>query len=168
MAYTIKRRRKRVKNKKFKSRTKRRYKGGVIHEREDVAHYHLHVRKPGGGTIELPALFAKSSKARPGIKEIDVTSATIGDLKTAIIDKEWSASWLMVPGTRNTKDFTLFWKGKALLDDKMKLREISNRLPLHKPNSDEPIIIKLNEDLEYPTVVETERSSYPGFEDTPE
>jgi hypothetical protein len=164
MAYTIKRkRRKRVKIKK----SKRRYKGGVIHDREDVAHYHLHVRKPGGGTIELPALFAKSSKARPNIKEINVTSATIGDLKTAIIDKEWSASWLMVPGTRNTKDFTLFWRGKALLDDKMKLREISDRLPLHKPNSDEPIIIKLNEDLEYPTVVETERSSYPGFEDTP-
>jgi len=163
MAYTIKKRRKRVKNKK----SKRRYKGGVIHDREDVAHYHLHVRKPGGGTIELPALFAKSSKARPNIKEINVTSATIGDLKTAIIDKEWSASWLMVPGTRDTKDFTLFWRGKALLDDKMKLREISDRLPLHKPNSDEPIIIKLNEDLEYPTVVETERSSYPGFEDTP-
>ena len=164
MAYTIKRkRRKRVKIKK----SKRRYKGGVIHDREDVAHYHLHVRKPGGGTIELPALFAKSSKARPNIKEINVTSATIGDLKTAIIDKEWGASWLMVPGTRNTKDFTLFWRGKALLDDKMKLREISDRLPLHKPNSDEPIIIKLNEDLEYPTVVETERSSYPGFEDTP-
>ncbi len=163
MAYTIKRRRKRVKNKK----SKRKYKKGGTHDREDVEHYHLHVRKPGGGTIELPALFAKSSKAREGIKEIDVTSATIGDLKTSIIDREWGASWLMIPGTRDTKDFTLFWRGKALLYDKMKLREISDRLPLHLPNSDEPIIIKLNEDLEYPTVVDTERSSYPGFEDTP-
>ena len=170
-------------NKKRRKTTRRvRVKKGG-HEREDVPHYHLIVQLPNGRRVELFALFAKSAKARPGINEIDVTSATIGDLKTAIIDKEkgysWDVtlnksqpSWIMDPNNPGkTKPFTLFWKGKALLDDNMKIREIivdNERLPLHiHSNEIEPIIIKLDEDLEYPSVVETERVKNEDFEDTP-
>ena len=170
-------------NKKRRKTTRRvRVKKGG-HEREDVPHYHLIVQLPNGRRVELFALFAKSAKARPGINEIDVTSATIGDLKTAIIDKEkgysWDVtlnksqpSWIMDPNNPGkTKPFTLFWKGKALLDDNMKIREIivdNQRLPLHIHSKDiAPIILVLNEDLEYPSIVETERVKNEDFKDTP-
>ena len=53
----------------------------------------------------------------------------------------------------------------------MKIREIivdNQRLPLHIHSKDiAPIILVLNEDLEYPSIVETERVKNKDFKDTP-
>jgi len=184
----LKRRRriKKLKSKKVKrdkrKTIKRVKKGG--HLGENLRHYHLKYQIPTGKTFDLFELFAESGKALTNeSEEINVTSATIGDLKTAIIDKEkgysWNStlnklqpSWIMDPNNPGeTKPITLFWYGKALLDDDIKLREIivdNKRLPLHSHSKEiEPIIIKLDEDLEYPSVVETERVKNEDFEDTP-
>ncbi len=171
-------------NKKRRKTTRRvRVKKGG-HEREDVPHYHLIVQLPNGRRVELFALFAKSAKARPGINEIDVTSATIGDLKTAIIDKEkgysWDVtlnksqpSWIMDPNNPGkTKPFTLFWKDKALLNNDTKLRDIivdGERLPLYTHSKEiEPIVIKLDGTFDRSSIVETEVIKDEEFKDTPD
>jgi hypothetical protein len=140
MAYTIKRRRKMVKNKKLRSRSRKRYKKGG-HEREDVPHYHLFVKTPKGKTYELNVLHAKTSPAPLDKSDIGVNAVTIGILKQVIYDKT----------DYEAKDITLFWKGKALLDNNLKLRKIvvdGEKLPLYMPNNKDPIIIKLNTDLD--------------------
>ena len=175
---SIKKLKSKKKNKRKTTRRVRVKKGG--HEREDVPHYHLNVKTPTGKTVELFALFAKSAKPREGITEISTQSATIGDLKIAIIDKEggyiWNSklnkpepSWIMDPNNPGkTKPFTLFWKDKAFLNDNVKLRDIFERLPLYTHSKKiEPIVIVLNEHLEYPRVVETEVIKHPDYEDTP-
>lgn len=185
---------KKVKRDKRKT-IKRVKKGG--HLGENLRHYHLNVKTPQNKSIELSELFAESGKAKQGINEIDVTSATIGDLKTAIIDKEkgysWNStlnklqpSWIMDPDNSDkTKPITLFFQGKALLDDNMKLRDLFwkreellkddemnsrkfyERLPLYTPNNDVPIIIKLDGTFDRSSIVETERVKNKDFEDTP-
>lgn len=119
---SIKKLKSKKKNKRKTTRRVRVKKGG--HEREDVPHYHLNVKTPTGKTVELFALFAKSAKPREGITEISTQSATIGDLKIAIIDKEggyiWNSklnkpepSWIMDPNNPQVKQNLLHYFGRT-------------------------------------------------------
>lgn len=170
-------------NKKRRKTTRRvRVKRGG-HLGENLRHYHLKVRTPTGKSIELFELFAESGKAIGDEgEEINVKSQTIGDLKQKIFDSEkgynwdiklgqFKPSWIMDPTTNQPKPFTLFWNDKALLNDKIKLRDIfvdGKRLPLYRHSNEiKPIVIVLNENLEYPRVVETEVNEHPDYEDTP-
>lgn len=169
------------KKRKKTQRVKRVKRGG--HLGEKLRHYHLKVKTPTGKSIELSELFAESGKAiGENGEEIDIKSQTIGDLKQKIIDSESASgwdftlnkpkpSWIINPATNEPKPFTLFWKGKALLNEKTKLRDIivdGERLPLYRHSKEiEPIVIVLNEDLEYPRVVETEVIKDTEYEDTP-
>lgn len=173
-------------NKKRRKTTRRvRVKGGGLHQREDVPHYHLRVQPPIGCCYELGVLHAKSAKKELNNTDknnTDVKSATIGDLKTAIINREsassWDVtlnkpkpSWIMNPNNPGeTKEIILFWKGKALLNDNTKLRDIivdGERLPLYTHSKEiEPITFKLYDNLEYPSV-EVIKHPDPIFEDTP-
>lgn len=175
------------KRKKRRKTTRRvRVKGGGVHAREDVPHYHLRVQPPIGCCYELGVLHAKSAKKElnnTNENNTDVKSATIGDLKQKIIDREkgyiWNSklnksepSWIMVPDKPGeTKEIMLFWKGKALLNDNTKLRDIivdGERLPLYTHSKEiEPITFKLYDNLEYPSV-EVIKHPDPIFEDTPE
>ena len=174
------------KRKKRRKTTRRvRVKGGGVHAREDVPHYHLRVQPPIGCCYELGVLHAKSAKKELNNTDknnTDVKSATIGDLKRAIIEREsassWDVtlkkpkpSWIMDPTTNEPKKIILFWKGKALLDDTVKLRDIivdGERLPLYTHSKEiEPITFKLYDNLEYPSV-EVIKHPDPIFEDTPE
>ena len=172
------------KRKKRRKTTRRvRVKGGGVHAREDVPHYHLRVQPPIGCCYELGVLHAKSAKKElnnTNENNTDVKSATIGDLKQKIIDREkgyiWNSklnksepSWIMVPNSPGeTKPFTLFWNGKALLNDNIKLRDIFERLPLYRHSNEiNPIVIKLDGTFDRSSIVETEVIKNEDFEDTP-
>lgn len=145
------------KNKRMK-KTKRFVRGG--HEHEDKPHYHLHVKMPYGQTIELGELFAYSDKGTDSsAKSKFIKSATVGDLKQSIIDKLWGSPIFMKPGSREPREFTLFWRGKALLNPNAKIRRIladGKKLDMYVPNSKEPIMLLFDDDLEYPGIVETD------------
>jgi hypothetical protein len=141
------------KNKKTKrtKRTKRFVRGG--HEHEDKPHYHLLVKMPYGQTFELGELFAYSDKGKY------LKSATVGILKQAIIDRQWGSTRFMKHGLREPREFTLFWRGKALLDPSAKIRRIvadGKKLEQYVPNNKEPIMLVFDDDLEYPGIVETD------------
>ncbi len=146
-----------IKNKKTKR--KKAYKGTLFstaakggHLYEDEPHYHLIVKMPYGQTFELGELFAYSSKSKY------LKSATVSDLKQAIIDRQWGSSRFMKPGTNQPREFTLFWRNKALLDPNAKIRRIvadNKKLKQYVPNNNEPIMLVFDDDLEYPGIVET-------------
>lgn len=182
--YTRTNKKQNKRRRKTTQRVKRVKRGG--HERQDVPHYHLKVQPPtNSSSYELRVLHAKSAKKELNNTDknnTDVKSATIGDLKRAIIEREsassWDVtlkkpkpSWIMDPTTNEPKKIILFWKGKALLDDTVKLRDIivdGERLPLYTHSKEiEPITFKLYDNLEYPSV-EVIKHPDPIFEDTPE
>jgi hypothetical protein len=112
----------------------------MAHPHEDVPHYHLYVQFPSGKTKELYAQFALS------LKHKNVTAAKVGDIKRLVEDEI---------GTK--KPFTLFWKGKKLDDEDVKLRKIvvnKTKLPLYHPNSKDPIVILYHEDIGDPLYYE--------------
>lgn len=184
---------KKKQNKKRRKTTRRvRVKSGG-HLGENLRHYHLQVKTPTGKTIELSELFAESGKAIVKAigdedKEIDIKSQTIGDLKQKIFDSEkgynWDntlnkskPSWIMgtnfnLNDINDAKPFTLFWKDKALLNDKIKLRDIivdGERLPLYRHSKEiEPIVIKLDGTFDRSSIVETEVIKNERFKDTPD
>ena len=136
---------KRIRNKK----TKKYNRGG--HDIKD-AHYHLWVKMPFGQKFELGELFAHSDKSKY------LKSATVGHLKQAIIDRQWGTSSFMKPGGKEPREFTLFWRGKALLDPNAKIRRIvvdGKKIEQYVPNK-EPIMLVYDDDLEYPGIVETD------------
>lgn len=75
----------------------------------------------------------------------NIDAGTIEDLKQFVIDRE-----LNTDTTGIAQPFTLFWKGKKLEDSNIKLRKIvveGKKLPLYKPNMEEPIMVFLNKDI---------------------
>ena len=117
------------KNKRYNKYKK--YKGG--HPNEDLEHYHLHIKLPSGATKEIPERFLHTTKIRR------ITSVTIKDIQEFVVDQ-----------IGDSKPFTLFWKGKKMVDPKIKLRKIvvnQTKIEPHKPNVEDPIIVFYNEDI---------------------
>jgi hypothetical protein len=131
MKYRTRKYRKNLKKRTRKIRRFRRKRIGG-HDNEDLPHYHLFVKLPNGQTREMFEVFERSRLDR------QVDSATINDIKNFVND------------CGITEPFTLFWKGKKLEDNNVKLRQIvveGTKLPLYHPNADNPIVVVLNKDI---------------------
>ena len=131
----VKKRKERTQRKK---KTKRR---GGGHDHEDLPHYHLLIKFPHGTVKEMSELFEGSELIR------NVQSATINDIKKFVISEGYPE------GT-----FTLFWKGKKMVDSSIKLRKIvvdEVKLPLYRPNINDVIVVKLNDEIGDPVNFES-------------
>ena len=132
---------KRYRNKKHltkKNKRYKKYKGG--HPNEDLPHYHLYIKLPNGQTREIPEIFLHTTKDR-GIK-----AATIRDIQGFVEDQ-----------IGPSKPFTLFWKGKKMVDSEIKLRKIvvdKTKITPYKPTVEDPIVVVYNEDIGDPVYFE--------------
>lgn len=111
---------KRQYNKRQRRTNKLKRVGGAVHEREDLPHYHLQVKLDKGPVATIGTRFARTTPARPddnSINNISVVAATVADVIEGVLDVD--RRWL---GGRGA--FTLFWKGRALTDPKLKIRKI--------------------------------------------
>lgn len=124
--------------------------GGVVHEREDLPHYHLQVKLGNGPVVTLGTKFARTTPARTDIDSnawhnLSVKSATVADIKEEVKDAD-RRGWL------GNGDFTLIWKGKALTDPKLKIRKIivdGEKLPLYDNQTEDTLIYAIpNDQLE--------------------
>jgi hypothetical protein len=133
------------KNIKRKTRRYRKNKmGGHLHE--DLPHYHLLIRAARGSIHEMSERFERSKLDR------NVEAGTIEDLKQFVIDRG-----LNTDTTGTPQPFTLFWNGKKLEDSNVKLRKIvveGKKIPLYKPNMEQPIVVLLNKDIGDPVYFE--------------
>ena len=127
-----------LKNLKRKTRKRRSKMGG--HQDEDLPHYHLLIKSAYGSTHEMPERFANTNLDR------FINAATINDIKQYVIDNGLNRE----SGKPEPQPFTLFWKGKKLEDSNVKLRQIvveGEKLPLYRPNRNDPIVVILNKDI---------------------
>ena len=109
----------------------KKYKGG--HPNEDLEHYHLHIKLPSGATKEIPERFLHTTKDR-GTKAV-----TIRDIQDFVVEQ-----------IGDSKPFTLFWKGKKMVDPEIKLRKImvnQTKIAPYKQNVEDPIIVFYNEGI---------------------
>lgn len=125
------------------NRTKKYYRKKGGHPNEDLPHYHLYIKLPSGSTREMIETFERSDLSK------NIDAGTIGSIQ------EFVKELLLQQGI--TKPFTLFWKGKKLVDTNIKLRQIvvdKTKLPLYKYNVEHPIVVVYNEDIGDPIYFE--------------
>jgi len=116
-----------VTKKVLKRKKSIKYMGG--HENEDLEHYHLYLKNANTGqTKEIPEVFKIGKRSR------NISSADVNLIKIYAAEKFYL----------NPDEIFLSWKGIKLEPDSLKLRNIEidgEILPLHKQNSENPIII---------------------------
>lgn len=123
---------------KNKSLKKRR---GGDHTNKNLEHWHLRVRFPNGSTRQMPEAFVRTGVG----EDSPVESGKIRDIYYFVRDQGI------------TEPFTLYWQGKKLDNLDRKIRDIQvngETIKLYDRDSDKPIVVILNKDLD-PMYVES-------------